>query len=76
MTRHGLSDRAAKSNAPWPVGKRMPRPTSSFMLTRGAAETAADRHLTRRKITSTGSVTALPDHQRVPPHTIPKPIYP
>jgi hypothetical protein len=76
MTRHGLSDPAAKSNAPWPAGDRMHISKSSVTLAREAAETDVDRHLARRKITSIGSVTALPDHQRVPPHTIPKPIYP
>lgn len=54
----------------------MPMPQASVTLARDAAETAVDRHLARHEITSTGSVTALPDHQRLPLQTIPKPIYP
>jgi hypothetical protein len=76
MTRHGLSDPAAAPNAPWPAGERMRLPKSSVTLARDAAETAVDRHLTRRKITPIGSDIALPDHQRLPTQTIPKPIYP
>ena len=76
MTRHGLSDRAAKSNAPWPAGQRVRNPGSSVTLAREAAETDVDRHPAQRKITLIGSVTALPHHQRLPPQTIPKPIYP
>ncbi|WP_140419343.1 hypothetical protein [Sphingobium sp. Z007] len=60
----------------WPMTLHMPIPELSWALGTPASKTDAARCLTPHEITLIGPGAALPDRQRLPARTIPKPFYP
>lgn len=76
MIRHGSSCTMVSLMADWPMVQRMPVPGLPRAKGISAGETNAMSHVTPPEITSIGSSGALPDRQRSPTRTIPKPLYP
>ena len=76
MIRHGSSCTAVLPMADWPMVQRMPIPESSRAQGISANKTNAASNLAPPEITLIGSAEVMPDRQRLPARTIPKPLYP
>lgn len=76
MIRHGSPDMTVAPMAHWPMTQRIPISEMTWAQGTPARKTNAVRRLTSHEIMLIRSVTALPDRQRLPASTIPKPLYP
>jgi len=76
MIRHGSPRTTVAIAASWPMNQRVPIPKLSRVQGALASRTNAARRLKPHKITLIRAVAALPDGQRLPARTTPKPFYP
>jgi hypothetical protein len=76
MIRHGSPCTTVTPMVSWPMTQRMPIPELCRAQGISANKTDATSNLTPHKITLIGPAAPLPDWQRLPARTIPKPIYP
>jgi len=76
MIRDGSSCITVTPMASWPMAQRMPVPELRRAQGTPDCKSNAIGNLTPHEITSIGPAAALPDRQRLPARTIPKPIYP
>ena len=76
MIRHGSPCTTVTPTVSWPMTQHMPIPGLRRAQGISANKTNATSNLTPPEITLIGSAEALPDRQRLPARTIPKPLYP
>jgi hypothetical protein len=76
MIRHGLPCKAVGSMGFRPTSWRMPNPELTRAQGMVASKFNAVRNPTPYETTPIRPLATLPDHQRLPPQTIPKPLYP
>jgi len=76
MIRHGLSYSMAEVMASRSTPRRVPIPGLTPAQGMVASKSNVVRNPTPYKTTPIRPLATLPDHQRLPPQTIPKPLYP
>lgn len=76
MIRHGSAYTTVAPMAFWPTTPCMPIPELSRAQGTPVGKTTTVRTLTLHKITLIRPEPTLPDRQRLPARTIPKPLYP
>ena len=76
MIRHGSDCTTVTPMAVWPMTQCMPIPESSPAQGAPTGKTAAVGTLTPHKVTLIQPEPTLPDRDRLPVRTTPKPLYP
>lgn len=76
MIRHGSACTTVTLMAHWPMTQRVPIPELNKAQCMLACNANPARGLTLHEITLIRPAAALPQRQRLPSRTIPKPLYP
>jgi hypothetical protein len=76
MIRHGSSYSMAEITVSRPTTRRVPIPELARAQRMVASKSNVVRNRTPYETTPIRPLATLPDHQRLPPQTIPKPLYP
>ena len=76
MIRHGSSYSMAEVMASRSTTRRVPSPELTQAQGMAASKSNVVRNPTPYETTPIRPLAKIPDHQRLPPQTIPKPLYP
>ena len=76
MIRHGSPCKTVRSMGTRPMPRRMPGPESTQALCMVASKSNVVCNPALHETTPIRPLATLPHHQRLPPQTIPKPLYP